>query len=322
MNNSTDIFSKDTRPYLMGLAIIGVVMVHVSTQEVDHPLHTIISAFFSKGHLGVNIFFLLSAYGLCYSYNNNSLKRFYLNRAIRIWPMFPIALIARYVVKGIPLQYAFEKFFYEISGFFLFQVKRDFFWYMGVLTIMYLFFPLLYELFYKLRKNKLTILFLICILSHILLMHDYGHNDIYIETITRIPTIYLGILTYFCVREKELNKLYVAYGFCALLSLTQIQEMTCLFLPAAMLVISYSRTRPLNKPISFMGRHSLEIYLGHTFAIYHILFFPWSYPINLLLFFLTSALYSYLLYLVHHVFHKLITTQILNCITPSNNGRE
>ena len=301
-----DVFSKDARTYLMGLAIISVVMVHVSTQEIEHPIYKLISLVFSNGHLGVNVFFLLSAYGLCFSYNRNSLKKFYFNRIVRIWPIFPIALIARYIVKGISFHDALLKFLSELSGLFLFQVKRDFFWYMGVLTLLYLFFPILYELFYKMRKYKVPIFFCFCILSQILLLHDFGHNDIYLHTVTRIPMIYLGFLTYFCVIEKDLNKLYLTYGFAALLSLTQIHYMTCLFLPAAMLVISKSKVRPLEGFVSFWGNHSLEIYLGHTFAVYHILGFPFSYPINLILFFVTVALYSFLLYLSQHLFRKYI----------------
>lgn len=299
-----DVFSKEARTYLMGLAIIGVVMVHVSTQEVDHPFYKLISLVFSNGHLGVNVFFLLSAYGLCFSYNRNSLKKFYFNRIVRIWPIFPVALIARYIVNDIPVQDALLRFFSEISGIFLFQVKRDFFWYMGVLTFLYLLFPILYELFFKLRKFRISIFIVLCILSQMLLMHDFGHNDIYLHTITRLPMIYLGFLTYFCVIEKDLSKLYLTYGFAALLSLTQVNYMTCLFLPAVMLVISNSKVRPFDKLVSFLGKHSLEIYLGHTFAVYHILGFPFSYPVNLILFFVTAAIYSYLLYLVQHLFLK------------------
>lgn len=301
---ATEIFSKETRPYLMGLAIIGVVMVHVTTQEVYHPIYKIINLIFSKGHLGVNIFFLLSTYGCCYSYNRNNLKKFYSNRILRIWPIFPVALIARYFIKGVSLHDALIKFLYEISGLFIFQAKGDFFWYMGVLTLLYLFFPILYELFYRLKKFKITIFIGFCLLSQILIMHDYGHNDIYFQSVTRIPSIYLGFLTYFCVIDNELNKLYLTYGLAALLSLTQINYVTCLFLPAAMLVISNSKVRPFDKFISFLGRHSLEIYLGHTFAVHHLLGFPFSYPVNLILFFVTAALYSYLLFLVQHLFLK------------------
>ena len=299
-----DVFSKDARKYLMGLAIIGVVMVHVSSPEVDHPIYKIIKLIFCNGHLGVNIFFLLSTYGCCYSYNRNSLKQFYLNRIFRIWPIFPVALIARYFVKGVSLHDALIKFFYEISGLFLFQVKRDFFWYMGVITLIYLLFPILYEFFYRLKRFKVTIFIGFCLLSQILIMHDYGHNDIYFYSVTRFPSIYLGFLTYFCVLDNDLNKLYLTYGFAALLSLSQINSMTCLFLPAAMLVISISKVRPFDKFISFLGMHSLEIYLGHTFALHHILGFPFSYPVNLILFFVTAALYSYLLFLVQHLFLK------------------
>lgn len=303
------IFSRQSRQYLMGLAIIGVVMVHVSTQQPipAHPLSKLWPLFFSNGHLGVNIFFLLSTYGLCFSYNSNKLSKFYTKRFMRIWPIYPVALIARYIIKGLSFQESIVRFFLDVTGLFLFEVKRDFFWYMGVLTILYLLFPLIYKFSYATRKFKLFVIYILCLLVWFGLSFDFGGNDIYMETITRIPCIYIGIFSYLCEKEGDINTLYLGYGFLALFCLTQIHnEMTCLLMPAAMLLISKVQNPPLKKYISFFGKHSLEIYLGHTFAVYHILEFPFSYPVNIVIFFILASIYSTSLYFVQILFTKYI----------------
>lgn len=303
------VFNKQSSLYLKGLAIIGVVMVHVATQQPTPPniLSKIWPLFFENGHLGVNIFFILSAYGLCFSINNCSIGEFYKKRFVRIWPMYPVALITRYVVNGLTFQESVYRFASEISGVFLFQVKRDFFWFMGVLTILYIAFPLIYKLSYATRKYKLPILFILCLIGWLSLSYDFGGNDIYLLSITRLPSIYIGIFTYLCERDFKKDEFCIGYGACALLSLTQIHnDMTCLFMPVTMLIIAQIQNRPFDKIITFLGKHTLEIYLGHTFAVYHILRFPFCYPVNIISFFVAAAFYSALLYYVQTVFYILL----------------
>ena len=302
-----NVYTKRSRTYLMGVAIILVVMTHVVTQEVSHPIHTLFSLFFKEGHCGVNIFFILSTYGLCFSYNHHSLTDFYKKRIMRIWPMYPAACIARHLIRwdGDFLNFIASSIS-DITGIFLFQRTTDFFWYMGVLTILYLLFPLIYKLCDLTSKYKMHVLLLTCALVWIGTSSDYGNNQIYLHTLTRIPCMYLGFFTFLCEKEKNYDMAYLGYGFCALLSLTPIFPMAFLFLPAAIFLIARSSILPFERVVSFLGRHSLEIYLGHTFAVYHILSFPFSYPINLMLFFTLSATYSTLLYLIQNIFTKRI----------------
>lgn len=66
-----------------GIAILLVVFYHlhcVTNLSIVAP--------FSQGAIGVDIFLFFSGYGLCYSYEKNSLKEFYWRRFKRIMPIF------------------------------------------------------------------------------------------------------------------------------------------------------------------------------------------------------------------------------------------
>ena len=70
------------RAELMGFAILWIFMLH--SGAIGNPIYDTIRKF---GWAGVDIFFFLSALGLCYSLNkNNNLKDFYLRRLNRIMP--------------------------------------------------------------------------------------------------------------------------------------------------------------------------------------------------------------------------------------------
>ncbi len=68
-----------------GIAILMVILYHLMSLD---ELQTKALAVLYPGFLGVDIFFLLSGYGLCYSYNNNPLNHFYRRRMKRIVPLF------------------------------------------------------------------------------------------------------------------------------------------------------------------------------------------------------------------------------------------
>lgn len=68
-----------------GIAILMVILYHLMSLD---ELQTKAIAVFYPGFLGVDIFFLLSGYGLCFSYNKNPLNIFYSRRMKRIVPLF------------------------------------------------------------------------------------------------------------------------------------------------------------------------------------------------------------------------------------------
>lgn len=71
-----------------GIAILLVVLYHLYCRTGLG-----IVAPFSKGAIGVDIFLFFSGYGLCYSYEKNSLKEYYWRRFKRILPIFWVNLI-------------------------------------------------------------------------------------------------------------------------------------------------------------------------------------------------------------------------------------
>lgn len=71
-SNLQYITNKVNRKYWMGLSIIWVILLHISS-NIGNKYLTII---FGNGYLGVDVFFMLSTFGLCYSYEKNKLTVF------------------------------------------------------------------------------------------------------------------------------------------------------------------------------------------------------------------------------------------------------
>ena len=78
-------FIKQYRDALMGISIIFILLYHAYSwiPPEENPYYI----FFKYGYATVDIFMLLSGFGLCYSYTKNSVKRFYYRRFIKIIPL-------------------------------------------------------------------------------------------------------------------------------------------------------------------------------------------------------------------------------------------
>ena len=86
---------------LRGIAILLVVLGHVGNM-IEHSVNPyfpeFISRFIYNGHLGVQMFFIVSAYTLLMSHDNrkgeiNAIKKFFIRRFFRIAPMYYLAII-------------------------------------------------------------------------------------------------------------------------------------------------------------------------------------------------------------------------------------
>lgn len=77
--NEKLICQRVDKQFLMGIAITFVWLYHLrcTCHHLGDPL-------FKPLFIGVDIFLFLSAYGLCFSYNKNSLGQFYKNRIKRV----------------------------------------------------------------------------------------------------------------------------------------------------------------------------------------------------------------------------------------------
>lgn len=266
-----NILGKDTRNYWMGISIILIMLMHiVYDRGTTDSFYKIMRMMFIQGDVGVNIFFFLSAYGLCYSYNNNNLLVFYFHRFKRLYPMFLLILVIWTALQG--NIWNFQHYFLQITGLSTFFPGSVTVWYIPALTILYITFPLLYRSILFLKNNRggqYRIVLLIFLLAA-----AYHFVTPYINAMlwARMSVIVLGIATYLYQKdgidgEKKVFSLYAITASYALFFFND-----CMFYFYIPLLLYGLNTLDFNKLpcrrfFSFCGRHSLELYLGQCIGL-------------------------------------------------------
>ena len=158
---------------LMGVATISVLIGHAGTAIIANTgavllipkMATLICTL-------MYMFFFLSGFGCYYSLNkSNNSREFYANRIKKVLlPYLKISLIA-YAIKYFILEFSVRKFI-EAMFFISFWVKNEGAWYIAVVLILYVIYPLLYNI-QKSPKGKLNIITLLLIILCITLI--LGH---------------------------------------------------------------------------------------------------------------------------------------------------
>lgn len=257
-------YTKDIRSTLMGMAIIMIVMFHVSQTLQTNDIVAKMSCYiFGDGWVGVDMFFLLSAYGLCYSYKSNSILTFYKRRFMRLYPMYTLAVVVG-ICLGNDGGGKLWTFFSQITGLALFNSSESLLWYIEAIIFLYIGFPLFFKLCKMLFERGIWLFMIICILTYasLLVIDDYWIQI----TVKRIPVIMLGVFTYLCDEYSQKRKMYLYYGSLCLLAIIPLLKSMCFYVPAFMLLLA--RTNMKMSFLNFLGRHTLEIYIAQHFSLF------------------------------------------------------
>lgn len=310
------ILKKEHRNVLMGISIIWVTLHHCcSFSEFGYLFKP-----FAKGYVGVDIFFFLSAYGLCWSYTQSTLKEYYKKRFCRIYPMYFVFLVIWWlscksysIDIGNPLA-MIAKTVTPLCCFTDWRSCTDIVeWYIPAILLIYITFPLLYKLFGKIASLNCLSTTLIYIGT--LLMCIFFSQFCCRALFLRIPAIFIGVLTFFCYRGGK--KLLVILAVSAFLQLI-IPDMYALHyslvIPALLLGFDFiygeihtnKYIQRMNKCLSFIGAHTLEIYLSQTITLQYIIHF--SKNIGLLNTIFIAIVLTSILACVMHYLHKLFYT--------------
>lgn len=95
-NYSLDnVYGLKNRKFYMGISILWIIGYHfylVTQSFCDENLY-LFKLLFRNGYVGVDVFFILSAYGLCCSFERNSIGEYYKKRFFRIIPIYVVFLI-------------------------------------------------------------------------------------------------------------------------------------------------------------------------------------------------------------------------------------
>ena len=182
------------RTPLMGIAIIGIMLFH-SSFPVEY--YSILGFIFNNGYVGVEIFFLLSGFGIYFSISkSSSIKEFYKKRALRILPYY-LPIVILYSALCVSVGYwTFKDLLYSVFlvGFWVdngFGYIFD--WYIPAILLMYLITPVFYY-FYK--KNKVLTMLVFCSFSLLIIVFNSFIIPMHIEYLYlflyRIPLYFIG----------------------------------------------------------------------------------------------------------------------------------
>ena len=299
------------RSYFMGVSMLAVILFHAYFSWGGLFV-------FKYGFIGVDIFLFLSGYGLCFSYNKNTIWKFWKRRFKRIMPQYIVyALIA--TILGFTLSNrnvsVWDLFcnittlsYYDVGGWFI-----D--WYLAALVIFYVLFPLLYSI-----VNLKT--FIILLISACLFFMFYDTNDIewkYICFLARIPIFCLGIVLYrIFVTPPTRDSLrqfsllivtIVCLGlFLLLINIFDFIDIskffvTSLFTPVFIVIICWLRKfLPIRiiRIVEFLGVESLMIYLSNNLSQLFMEFVYFHNPYRLIMYFFLNIVFIGIIYLVKY----------------------
>lgn len=203
-NNLQSLFIH--RVEAMGIAMLMVLLYHFK------------STWFYPGFLGVDIFLFLSSYGLCRSYESNTISVFYKHRAIRIIPL--------YVLMGIGITFLgfhcynspfhWWDFICNITSLNYWGIGGTIAeWYLSFVIVLYILFPVLYFICNKVKQedksissnhiyrrnnnwlgNAVSVVFFPLVMIVVLCALTVGFSWYYDTAIGRIPVFLMGILCY------------------------------------------------------------------------------------------------------------------------------
>lgn len=293
-----------TLDFLRGLAIAGVMAIHVS-QSFPSGIHAIDFAFMC-GWVGVNVFYFVSAMTMCLMWTQrtsetNPTRKFYIRRFLRIAPLFWLAIPVYLVVNGVgpsynapngigPLQVILTATF--LHGFWPDAVNSvvpgD--WSIAAEMTFYLIFPFVIAALGSRRHLYLALaivlhLFNVCLFkpwAFALFSAYYGPgneafvwNALHISFLNQLPIFLVGCALFFALRDgfaksdASIFAVLIALSFAADRA-TGSHEFNYLMINLVLgaLVAGCIRLAIRWQPIEALGRNSYSMYLSHFAVIY------------------------------------------------------
>lgn len=267
------------RPFLYGFSTLWILLFHCGTRIPAEGLLRPLSYLQALGNCGVEIFLLLSGFGLHHSMEADSkLSTFYKKRLLRVFLPSFLAMSAFYVTKDSTLTA-----YIGASTFVGYWFGIETVWYVAFILTMYLFYPLIHALQKKNAKNIMILLALSLLFSFVSETFQLVDKEV-LRGISRIPAFLLGcLIAPWVLRKKPVSRWTLPVSIVLAIFLTVLWKLTqklgyyyffrsLAYLAYAVLAIGIlcmiagvlAKHKPLHglyRPIAFCGGISLEVYL-------------------------------------------------------------
>ena len=309
----------------MGLSIISIVIFHFTEDCHDSGINYSLPVrlFYTKlGSSSVDIFIILSGFGLYYALKKKpKILDFFKKRYKRIAVPYLLVAIPSWFTRDFFIENkGLEAFFSDL----LFLNTKTWFWFIKLILIAYLFFPLLFVIIDKPKSHFMALLITAFIfiaftaVTYYLFIYHKGIYDDYQIMLLRFPHFALGcLLGRLSYYEVNYNKKYLILGaillipcyfllhshFAITLRYTRayVNLFLCAFFITAFDLIKDNKFKEYTaKILRFFGSITLELYLVHVSLRYF--FFVFKHPtyqyINELIMVIISILIAYVIHRV------------------------
>ncbi|MDR3439131.1 acyltransferase [Telmatospirillum sp.] len=303
---------------LRGIAVLFVVLWHtvvLPSTIVKLPDSVFKFAMSGDGSTGVIIFFIISAFSLCYTMPMSTsgqvdVRKFYTRRLFRIAPLFYILLIVTIAQNNLfAFSFRFVRdFLWNVSFLFNLSPGHQFgivgaSWTIGVEMLFYFVFPLLYVISRK-TPNIVVMLFLSLIISSAFkaILSAFGVVETFFtfSLIHNLPLFLFGVVAYnLYVHLDKINlspawaaamTVGAVYGYFAIQSgkfnnIIFADDFPWKGILGVLIIIGLA-VNPLkifvNSVTQYIGKISYSVYLLHVFVINSLFpFYKWVYETHI-----------------------------------------
>ena len=345
---------------LKGYAILGVVLVHMLIfSKINVAMPYYLSTFIRSGMFAVQMFFMLSAFGLLLSDKPTSSIQnisFLLRRLIRLLPLY-YAMLAVFVVVGFIYPVKPFSFLDLIAHVFLIHSLSPLWinsihpagWYVSDILFMYLTVMIFAKEMVDL--NKILVLFFLSIIfylgaticltnSHIIHDKEIMNNFMYMWYPAQLPVFLLGGIAVAIYKTKtfQINKPSIVIIFIIILlwlfisligiSIPMHLKYAVIYSILTLFLIKYPIKLVVNKVVCFIGKRSYSIYLSHLLVIYGLreVVFKTNYGLSTLKLWILFALLSISISIaislpLFEIFERRIPEYLLKIVFPLNGKR-
>ena len=257
-NYTFDVLSK-YRPHLMGVAAVGIILCHAAGNGVRLPY--VIGYIFGFGNLGVDLFLLLSGFGL-YNSLKNSLQT---SGTGGWWSKRFLRLLVPYLILSVPYWVyicklegrGIEYFLYYVSTI-VFWFEHRGAWFVALIIPLYLLAPLIYRI--CIGKNGIVKLFLliiaICIISEIS-SDSYTWGNI-VFALERTPFFFLGFVSAKLAEEgvkiKYRNVVIISFCMFSCSKLLRLIDIDVFWLSACPILWIVTLIMPILFELNFLNK--------------------------------------------------------------------